>query len=163
MHPTTSLLVHAARPSLQNFAVRKTHSFRDLLSTEEAKSLADYALMEAAIRFNPMKGAFRSYAQIWVMREIFRYISEEIEWKKRKDPLLGGDHEHDESVVTAMAEEALLFQNMLHDIPASSRRLWMEHLQGHSLRELSRLHRLSFRRVREEMQKAKDIALRHAQ
>jgi DNA-directed RNA polymerase specialized sigma24 family protein len=69
-----------ARPFLHRFAVRVSARHRDLVSADDARGIADLAMVSALARFRGWRArAFASYARHWVFGALRRAVRGELE------------------------------------------------------------------------------------
>lgn len=146
------LLVLVARHPMQLFALRITRRFRDLVPREEILSAVDLGLLRAAKRYEAGKGAFSSFASIWVRREVFRLLRGELRWRAR---YVCGDAEiedtpgaEDPSSAAERSEAARLCAGDLDE-------LWRAHkADGEPLRDIAKTYGLSLREVQTRIARA---------
>lgn len=82
----TQQLVEKYIPLANKLAYQKKTSLPSFIDIDEIKSAAYLGLVEAASRFDPLRGSFSTYAYPRIMGAIQDYLRE-LNWCKKRQPL----------------------------------------------------------------------------
>lgn len=154
----TLLLALCARPLLHGYAIRRFRRHRDLLSSEEIRSIVDEGILEACRRFDPTKGPFVPFARFWVRRQVQRAVAHELVWQRQR--VGEGDLHFDELVegtdTDERLEEQVVAKVLISRLEPGVQDFWSMHASGRSIRELASAYGLSIRQVRHRLARVWD-------
>jgi len=151
------LLVLLVRCNMQTFGLRLTRRFRDIIERDDVYGAVDLALIRAVRRFDPLRGAFLSFATIWVKREVLKLVRCELRWQQRAV--------HDAKTLERIPDDFDFDTTEQRDaervLVGEIDAIWRAHVgDGQSLRDIAANEGLSVRQVQRRIDAAEQALRR---
>ena len=135
MNDSTQLIM-TCRTRAHTYGLFITGRYRDLVSTDETRSLVDLSLVKASKRFDETRGVpFFFYARVWIKLDLTALVRQRMTHRERFSPVLGTISD----LTSTSRDGDVLVKQLINKLNEEEQHIVREHvLKGQSLAELAR-------------------------